>query len=62
MINFRFTVTQDHGFERPFEVCGCTKSQKVLYASYFLQGEVALRWNAEDNFLPWSWDSWKELM
>ncbi|KAG6648415.1 hypothetical protein CIPAW_07G146200 [Carya illinoinensis] len=29
--------------ERTFEVCGCTKAQQVLYASYLLQG-IAIEW------------------
>lgn len=28
--------------ERTFEVCGCIESQKLLYASYLLQGEAVV--------------------
>lgn len=33
--------------ERTFEICGCTKDQKVLYARYLLQGEVDLWWDTQ---------------
>lgn len=37
--------------ERTFEVCGCMESQKVLYTSSLLQGEVATWWNAKRQLL-----------
>lgn len=37
--------------ERTFEVCRCTEYQKVLYASYLLQGETTLWWDTQRNLL-----------
>lgn len=37
--------------ERTFEICECTESQKMLYASYRLQGEAAARWETKQDIL-----------
>ncbi|KAG6632898.1 hypothetical protein CIPAW_12G010400 [Carya illinoinensis] len=54
--------------ERTFEVCGCTKAQQVLYASYLLQGTASEWWDTKrvmlvselESFTAVSWQRFKK--
>ncbi|XP_040998156.1 uncharacterized protein LOC121244199 [Juglans microcarpa x Juglans regia] len=37
--------------EKTFEICGCTETQKVLYASYLLQGDATAWWGTKRELL-----------
>ncbi|KAF5458523.1 hypothetical protein F2P56_022546 [Juglans regia] len=37
--------------EKTFEICGCTETQKVLYASYLLQGDATAWWETKRELL-----------
>ncbi|KAF5471234.1 hypothetical protein F2P56_011686 [Juglans regia] len=37
--------------EKMFEICGCSEAQKVLYASYLLQGDATAWWETKRELL-----------
>lgn len=47
--------------KRTFKVCGCTESQKILYANYLLQGEAVLWWGTKRQLITMEFEAMEEI-